>query len=136
VPLIPEFYLGSNHAQAVGDLIYRSAIQKEAFPPDVLMRYRDAISKPLALQSSLAYYRTFFYNIFKAREGEPANASILVPTLLIWGEQDVALDIALTQGLEQWVTDLRIKRIFDSGHWAQEEKAMLVNSYLKEFLQT
>lgn len=136
VPLIPEFYLGSNHAQAVGDLIYQAAVQKEAFPPDVLMHYRDAISKPLALQSSLAYYRTFFYNIFKARAGKPVDTPILIPTLLIWGEQDVALDISLTRGLEEWVTDLRIRCIPDSGHWVVEEKATLVNSYLKEFLQT
>lgn len=135
VPWLPEYILGRNHAKAVGNLIYQAAIQKEAFPPDVLMHYRDAMSKPLALQSALAYYRTFFYNIFKAREGEPANTSILAPTLLIWGEQDVALDIALTQGLEQWVIDLRVKRISDSGHWVQEEKATLINSYLKEFLQ-
>ena len=131
VPWFPEYMLGRNHAKAIGKLIYQAATQKEAFPPDILMHYRDAMSKPRALQSSLAYYR----GLFRPTTGAPANTPISAPTLLIWGEQDVALDIALTKGLEQWIPDLRVKRIADSGHWVQQEKPALVNAYLKEFLQ-
>lgn len=134
IPWLPEYMLGRHHAKAIGNLIYQAAIQKEAFPRDVLMRYRDAMSKPRALQSSLAYYRTLFRHAFNVTTGASANIPIPAPTLLIWGEQDVALDIALTQGLERWVPDLLVRRIADSGHWVQQEKPTLVNAHLKEFL--
>ena len=58
-----------------------------------------------------------------------------MPTLLIWGEQDIALGIELTYGLEKWVDNLQIKRIPDSGHWVQQEQADKVNQYMLDFLQ-
>lgn len=67
---------------------------------------------------------------------EVVNIPIYSPMLLIWGEQDVALDRALTQGLEQWVPAIQIRRIPDSGHWVQQEKPAQVNTYLKDFLQS
>ena len=62
------------------------------------------------------------------------NPIINIPTLLIWGEQDVALDIALTRSLEQWVPNIQIHRIPDSGHWVQQEKPEEVNTVMLEFL--
>lgn len=59
----------------------------------------------------------------------------MIPTLVIWGEQDIALGIELTIGLEHWVKDLTIRRIADSGHWVQQEQAELVNRYMLGFLQ-
>ena len=64
-----------------------------------------------------------------------AKTPITVRTLLIWGEQDVALDLALTEGLEAWVPNLQVKRISDSGHWVQQEQPEQVNQFILEFLQ-
>jgi pimeloyl-ACP methyl ester carboxylesterase len=55
--------------------------------------------------------------------------------LLIWGEQDVALSIEMTYGLEQWVPNIQIQRIPDSGHWVQQEKPDLVNELIGNFLR-
>jgi len=57
-----------------------------------------------------------------------------MPTLLVWGEQDVALSIELTKGLEKWVSNIQVQRIADSGHWVQQEQPELVNRYILEFL--
>ena len=54
---------------------------------------------------------------------------------MIWGEQDIALGIELTYGLEKWIDNLQIKRIPDSGHWVQQEQADKVNQYMLDFLQ-
>jgi pimeloyl-ACP methyl ester carboxylesterase len=53
---------------------------------------------------------------------------------LIWGEQDVALDLSLTQNLEPWVPNLLVQRIPDSGHWVQQEQPDQVNALLHTFL--
>jgi len=41
----------------------------------------------------------------------------------------------LTTGLEQWVNNITIKRIPDSGHWVQQEQPEKVNQFMLDFLQ-
>ncbi len=132
LPWLPEYVLGRNHAAVIGRMLYASAVQKSAFPPDVIERYRDAMSKPGALTASINYYRTLFRRMRSLRAG--AGAIIDVPALLIWGKHDIALGIELTHGLEQWVPNIQIKRIPDSGHWVQQEKPDAVNTLMLEFL--
>ena len=132
VPILPEYILGRNHARAIGRMIYAAAVQKEAFPPAVLERYCEAMSKPGALRASISYYRALFRNLFSSDGLD--NVLVRMPTLLIWGEQDIALDLALTRNLEQWVPDLRVRYVPDSGHWVQQERPELVNQWIAEFL--
>ncbi|MBV9711063.1 MAG: alpha/beta hydrolase [Ktedonobacteraceae bacterium] len=132
IPWLPEFLLGRNHAELIGKMIYTAAMQKTAFPPEVLAKYRDAMSKPGALRAGLNYYRAVFRPPSSRESG--AETIINTPTLLIWGDQDVALGINLTRGLEQWVPNLQIKHLPDSGHWVQQEKPDEVNMALQEFL--
>ena len=132
LPWLPEYLLGRNHAAMIARMLRGSAVQKSAFPEEALQRYREAMSKPRALASSLNYYRALFRHP-RANRGL-FSARVSAPTLLIWGTQDIALDIAMTYGLEQWVPNIQIKRIPDSGHWVQQEKPDLVNQYLQEFL--
>jgi pimeloyl-ACP methyl ester carboxylesterase len=138
IPWLPEYLLSRNHAQLIAQAIYASAVQKSAFPPEVLLRYREAMSKPGAMTASINYYRASLRNTLNLRPGRAPTgrtASIIsIPTLLIWGEQDVALDIALTRGLEQWVPSIQIHRIPDSGHWVQQEKPEEVNAAMLKFL--
>jgi pimeloyl-ACP methyl ester carboxylesterase len=133
IPWLPEAILGFNHAEAIGRMLRGSAVQKTAFPDDVLERYRDVMSKPGAMTAALNYYRQLMRN--PSRSTAAASTHISVPTLLIWGEQDVALGLELTEGLEQWVDHLQVRRIPDSGHWVQQEKPVLVNQYMEEFLR-
>jgi epoxide hydrolase 4 len=130
IPWLPEYLLSRNHAALIAKMIYAAAAHKEAFPPEVLAHYQDAMSKPGALKAAINYYRS----VFRRLGGRSRGKLIAAPTLLIWGEQDIALDIALTQGLEQWVPRLQVKRIADSGHWVQQEKPEQVNELIAEFL--
>ncbi|MBA2396232.1 MAG: alpha/beta hydrolase [Ktedonobacteraceae bacterium] len=132
IPWLPEFLLVRNHAALIGKMLYDSAVQKAAFPPEVQAIYRDAMSKPGALRASLNYYRAAFRNPFST--GGRSDKIITVPTLLIWGDQDVALDISLTNRLEQWVSNLKVEHIPDSGHWVQQERQNEVNSLIQGFL--
>ncbi len=133
IPWLPEYMLGRNHANEIGRMLRGAAVQKSAFPYEETAKYQDAISKPGAIKAALSYYRQLFWRLsfsFKSYE-----IRIDVPTLLIWGEQDIALGIELTTGLERWVNDIEIKRIPDSGHWVQQEQPDKVNQYMLEFLQ-
>jgi pimeloyl-ACP methyl ester carboxylesterase len=134
IPWLPEYLLGLNHAALIGRTLQRTAVQKSAFPPEVLVRYRDAMSKPGALRAAINYYRNIRS---RPRWGRQAlgSANVSAPTLLIWGEQDIALGIEMTHGLERWVPNIQVKYLRDSGHWVQQEKPELVNQWIAEFLQ-
>ena len=60
---------------------------------------------------------------------------IEVPTLLIWAEDDIALGVPLTYGLEPWVPNLQIHTIPGCSHWVQNEALDEVNQHLLHFLQ-
>lgn len=135
LPWLPEALLSYKHAEAIGRAIYASAVQKSAFPPDVLEQYRAAMSKPGAMTAALNYYRATFRRGTYTSTGTRQQTVIHTPTLLIWGEQDVALHIALTHDLEQWVPNIQVRRIPDSGHWVQQEKPNMVNDFMQAFLR-
>lgn len=135
LPWLPEYILGREHGQAIARMLYESAVQKAAFPQNVLDRYRDAMCKPGALTAALNYYRALFRNPGNLTSKSNLNLTVSAPTLLIWGVQDIALDISLTYGLEEWVPNIHIERIADSGHWVQQEKPDEVNRLLTDFLR-
>lgn len=133
LPWLPEYILLRDHASEIGNVLRAAAVQKSAFPPVETAKYQDAMSKPGAMTAALNYYRQLFRRLPGASYGK--NLHVSVPTLLIWGEQDIALGIDLTNGLEQWVDEIKIRRIPDSGHWVQQEQPDKVNQFMLDFLQ-
>jgi pimeloyl-ACP methyl ester carboxylesterase len=132
LPWLPEYLLLRNQAGEIVRMLRGAALQKEAFPPEVTARYRQAMSKPGAMTAALNYYRQVFRGL--PTSYTRGTYDVTVPTLLIWGEHDIALGIELTYGLERWVPQLEIQRIPDSGHWVQQEQPEKVNQYMLEFL--
>ncbi|HEX7734423.1 MAG TPA: alpha/beta hydrolase [Ktedonobacteraceae bacterium] len=132
LPWLPEYLLARDHASVIGRMLYGSAVQKAAFPPDVLAKYRQAMSTPGTLKSALNYYRQLIRR--GPRSYRSRTLRVDAPTLLIWGEQDIALGIELTRDLDEWVPDLQVKYLPDSGHWVQQEMPEQVNHFLLEFL--
>ena len=133
LPWLPEYLLGRNHAYEIGRMLRGAALQKTAFPVEETAKYQEAMSRPGAIKAALSYYRQLFRH--PSVTFNRCDTRISAPTLLIWGEQDIALGIELTTGLERWVNDIEIKRIPDSGHWVQQEQPDKVNQYILEFLQ-
>jgi len=134
IPWLPEYVLLRNHANEVGRMLRGAAVQKSAFPREITARFQQAMSKPGAMTAALNYYRHLSrpWSSY-ARAGK---TRISAPTLLIWGVQDIALGIELTNGLEQWVDNIEIERIPDSGHWVQQEQPEKVNQLILDFLTT
>jgi pimeloyl-ACP methyl ester carboxylesterase len=152
LPWLPETLLGLNHAAAVGRAFRDSVVVRNAITDEDLRVLRDAASRPGALRSGINYYRATMRQQFRANApawlrrlagwaDEPAPRQvadwprIAAPTLLIWGEQDVALRKELTYGMEPlFEAPFRVHYIPESGHWVQQEQAALVNDLLLEHL--
>ena len=59
---------------------------------------------------------------------------IETPTMVVWGEDDVALDLICLDGTERYVRDLAIHRLPGVSHWVQQDAPDAVNRLLQGFL--
>ncbi|GGE15135.1 epoxide hydrolase [Polymorphobacter glacialis] len=129
LPWLPEKMLGANRAAGIGRAFTDMAVDKSAFPPEVVDHYRDNASKPGALTAMINYYRANAATITK----EPAPF-LETPTLMVWGEEDTALDIALTEGYGPLVRDFTLVRLPGVSHWVQQEAPVAVNAAIADWL--
>jgi len=135
LPFLPEYALRLNNAKAIGDAFYKSATDKSRFPYDVLHVYRDNALRPGALSAMLNYYRANFLK--RGYEGLSCGDSVPVieiPTLIVWGEEDIALDVRLLEGTETYVSNLTVRRLPNVSHWVQQEAPDQVNAILNAWL--
>lgn len=130
IPRLPEWLLTRNRAEAVARALTGMAVDRSAFPPEVLERYRADALRPGAMSAMLAYYRANLGLLATSRESSP----IATPTLLVWGERDTALGIALTEGYGGLVEDFTLCRLPDVSHWVQQEAPAAVNAALAQWM--
>jgi len=57
-----------------------------------------------------------------------------VPTLVIWAEDDTALPVALLDGLEAYVPNLRVVRVPGATHWIVHERPAFVAAQIESAL--
>ncbi|MBD3882746.1 alpha/beta hydrolase [Phormidium tenue FACHB-886] len=132
LPVLPELLLQANDYQLITNALVGMAVDKSIFSAADLEAYKDAAAKRGALTAMLNYYRSALQSGFLGRQW----GVLKVPTLLIWGESDVALSKELSYGTEEYVQDLTVRYIPNCSHWVQQEKPQLVNQYIHEFLES
>jgi len=64
----------------------------------------------------------------------PAAVTSHAPTLVIWAEDDIALPVALLDGLEAYVPDLRVVRVAGATHWIVHERPAFVAAEIERAL--
>ena len=89
------------------------------------------ITEPGAATAMLNWYRAI--RLLSLRTLNLAQV-IDVPTLVVWGDRDVALDPICLNGTERYVRDLTVKRLPGVSHWVQQDAPQVVNELLQEFL--
>ena len=129
IPGLPEWLLARNRAEGIGKAFTNMAVNKAMFPPEVTDVYRDNASQPGALTAMINYYRS---NTAIVQETAPA---ITVPTCMIWGEEDAALDISLTRGYDGLVADFTLHTLPCVSHWVQQEAPKAVNALMADWLR-
>jgi pimeloyl-ACP methyl ester carboxylesterase len=137
LPWLPELVLRAGDFAPLMRTMREGAVNKAAFTDADLEHYRAALRRPYALSAALNYYRALMRRDFI--RGAPADnwlgRKVQAPTLIIWGEQDIALTKELTYGMEDlFEHGFETKYVPDSGHWVQQEKPELVNRLLMDFL--
>ena len=130
IPWLPEWGLRLNDANGIRKSFYKMAVDKSRFPDEVLDHYAALAQEPGALTAMLNYYRAALPSFWST----PLNQKLDTPTLLIWGEEDIALGTELNIGVEDLVEDLTYRLVPGISHWIQQEAPEIVNGLIAEWL--
>lgn len=133
IPWLPERMLTTKSAEAVQRAFSDMAVDKSRFPVAVTDEYRRTALEPGAMTAMINYYRAAL------RAGEaainPKPGTVDTPTLLIWGEEDTALDKATTIGTDAYVKNLTLRYLPGVSHWVQQEAPEKVNAMIEAWLK-
>jgi pimeloyl-ACP methyl ester carboxylesterase len=132
LPKIPEWALARNGCEAIGRAFRGMAVDKSRFPDEVLRVYQEAAAQPGALTAMLNYYRALLRGL--ARNRRRGTPRIDTPTLMIWGEVDMALGKELTYGTDRHVSNLTLRYLPNVSHWVQQEAPETVNAMMEAWL--
>jgi pimeloyl-ACP methyl ester carboxylesterase len=109
------------------------------YTPERARRYREVWRRGLA--GGVNYYRASPLHPPTADAPGPAalrlnpdDFRVRVPTLVIWGEADVALPVQLLDGLDELIPDLTIKRLPHATHWLAHEEPAAIEALIRGFL--
>ncbi len=130
LPWLPERILRAGDFGLLERAWRRQPVHPGAFSEEDIAQYKRVLGRPAGLIGPLNYYKAAMRYPLDLY-GSPQTIS--VPTLLLWGEQDAALSPRLAEGLETWVSDLRVMRIPDASHWLQNDVPERVNQALIDY---
>jgi pimeloyl-ACP methyl ester carboxylesterase len=133
IPWLPELMLPRTAAQ-VERFFRGSGADPQRFTLEDAQQYADALNQPGAKTAIVNYYRAMFRRTLANRLREPGRV-LPMPVLLLWGKNDVALDIANTDAekLRRWVPNLQVELI-EASHWVQMDAPEAVNERMLTFL--
>ncbi|MFT4922422.1 MAG: pimeloyl-ACP methyl ester carboxylesterase [Haloarculaceae archaeon] len=139
VPWLPERLLAVDDYRVLERLL-SDTVRPEAFTDAEIARYKAAMRRSGSPSGPINYYRA----IARATAGrqlrslvpgaDVRDATVRVPTLVVWGEQDTALSTDLLDGLDEYVPDLRVERLPEASHWVQADDPERVTEELVDFL--
>lgn len=132
LPWLPERVLGRGNAAPIARIFRDSAVNRHRFTQAEVEQYRAAAARPGALSAMVNYYRALLQipDIRQVGDGR-----VSVPTLVLWGEQDIAIDIRVLDGMDAYVPDLTVRRFPDASHWVQQDIPDQINAALAEWLR-
>lgn len=137
LPDVPEKVLSRNDYFFLKSMVKLSFVKKEALTDEDLRLCAEAWSQPGALTAMVNYYRANMNPSILFSERTIAFPKITSPTLIVWGEQDVALSRSLIENTEEFVdASYSMKYVPNCGHWVQLEQPKLVNKYIDDFLKS
>ncbi len=128
VPLLPEALASRDDFRLLTRALTSSS-RAGTFTDEDLAAYRHAWAPPGALRSMLDWYRAMLRH-----PPTMAEARIAVPTLLLWGVHDVALERGLAQRSIDLCDDGRLIFFEDATHWVHHEEPERVHAAIVGFL--
>ncbi len=131
IPRLPEALLSRNDFTRLRRLLRGSGLP-DTFSAADLNTYTSAWEQPGALRASIGWYRAMA-RLSLSRQNHALDQRVTRPTIILWGDQDVALEASLGERSLQWCDDGRIVHYPGASHWVQLDAAEQVNRQLVKF---
>jgi pimeloyl-ACP methyl ester carboxylesterase len=132
LPWLPERVLRPDR---LARMMAETSVNRDRFGPEVQAIYARQAASIETRRAMVDYYRALIRGGGMARQRALGFPVIETPTLMIWGEQDVALTVETTEGTDRWVRDLTLRRLPDASHWVQQDDPETVNAMLEAWLE-
>jgi pimeloyl-ACP methyl ester carboxylesterase len=130
IPYLPEWIM--KPGPTLKKLFRSPEIRPGTFSDEDIAKYTAAFEKPGAFTAALNYYRA----AFRKPKEKGKVPKISAPTLLIWGEKDIALGKELTYGMEDLFSGpFKIEYLPEGTHWVIEEYPEKVSQLILEFIK-
>jgi len=136
LPWIPESDLSSN------DYLDASTMMAHIIAPGTISnqtaeRYR-AMWRSTGFSSMLNWYRAALYYTWRSPlpMRYPEKMRVKVPTLLLWGDNDVALEASMARGSIEMCDQGTLEVFPGVGHFVQHEKPESVSKAIQHFLDS
>ena len=140
MPFVPEAVAGLMDYEGPANIL-RNTSRKGSFSEEDIARYKRAWAQPGALTGMVNWYRAMIRGSVgqgsgsSSREAHPGKR-ISVPTLILWGEKDVALTKDLAQLSADVCENAQIIYFPKATHWVQHDEAEAVNAQTESFVST
>ena len=132
LPNLPELLLTMNKGANFVRFLKKGFYRKEKLKQEDIEIYLQNALRSGGMRAMINWFRAIFRSL--ATAGPLPKEKLQVPTLLIWGERDVALGIWMSQGTEKYVENLSVRYLPETGHFVAEESPDEVAQILKEWL--
>lgn len=129
LPIIPEALFGLMSADMARGI--QTSAKSGAFTDEDMREYQKAWAQPGALKSMINWYRAA---VQQSPRPEP-NPIVKVPTLILWGKQDFALNAEMAQESVTFCEDGQLIYFDDATHWIQHDEPNRVNQLIGEFFK-
>ncbi|MGE5335902.1 MAG: alpha/beta fold hydrolase [Nitrososphaerota archaeon] len=122
------------HGRFVPKVLVGASQRKEAWDDATIHAFSDTFKQPARAHAAVQMYRTFnLREVPKLARGTYAHAHLKVPTLLLFGTGDAALNHNLLTGYERHADEMTVEKVDNCGHFIADEMPDLVNQKAREF---
>jgi pimeloyl-ACP methyl ester carboxylesterase len=130
LPWIPELVSRMGHWRLLVRALQQSS-RPGTFTAADLERYRQAWAQPQAYHAMLNWYRAGV----RKPSGLSVDRPVIVPTLLIWGAQDIFLGREMAQPSIALCQEGQLAMLEEDTHWVHHEEPARVNMLIDTFLR-
>jgi len=134
LPYLPEAFLSRENYRSVRAMLAESSVHGKTFSQDLFPRYIQAWSEEGELTAIINWYRAAIQ--INSREASIYETATIRPeTLILWGEQDKALELGLVEASLNKCEKGKVIYFADGTHWINRDNADEVNNHLLDFLK-
>jgi pimeloyl-ACP methyl ester carboxylesterase len=110
------------------------SVRREAWDDATLHAFSDTFMEPDRAKAAVLMYRVFnLREVGPIARGRYAKARLQVPTKLLFGTGDAALNHNLLAGYERHADDMQLEKVDNCGHFIADEMPDLVAARAREF---